>query len=60
MWEDVFQVYRRCGDKADLIASNMSLYDALLFMRAWMEESYQDTVSSLELRRQPMSDEVTE
>ena len=60
MWEDVFQVYKRYGDKADLIASDMSLYDALLFMRAWLEENYHDVVSSLEIRRQPMMDEVTE
>lgn len=58
MWEDVFQVYRRIGEKSDLMASDMSLYDAMIFMRAWLEDNYQDTVSSLEIRRQPMNDEV--
>ena len=37
MWEDVFQIYRRFGDSnADLIASDLSLSDATMFIEAWM------------------------
>jgi hypothetical protein len=55
MWEDVFQIYRRFGDSdADLIASDLSLSDAIIFIEAWMLKNYADEVSSLEIRRQPM------
>lgn len=55
MWEDVFQIYRRFGDSdADLIASDLSLSDATMFIEAWMLKSYADEISSLEIRRQPM------
>lgn len=55
MWEDVFQIYRRFGDSdADLIASDLSLSDATMFIEAWMLKSYTDEISSLEIRRQPM------
>ena len=41
MWEDVFQIYRRFGDSdADLIASDLSLSDATMFIEAWMLKSY--------------------
>lgn len=53
MWEDVFQIYRRVNDKAELIASDMTLTDATMFIEAWMLKYYNDEVSSLELRRQP-------
>ena len=55
MWEDVFQIYRRFGDSnADLIASDLSLSDATMFIEAWMLKNYIDEISSLEIRRQPM------
>ena len=55
MWEDVFQIYRRFGDSnADLIASDLSLSDATIFIEAWMLKNYADKISSLEIRRQPM------
>ena len=54
MWEDIFQIYRRIGDTADLIASDLSLSDATMFIEAWMLKSYADEISSLEIRRQPM------
>jgi hypothetical protein len=55
MWEDVFQIYRRFGGfDADLIASDLSLSDATIFIEAWMLKNYADEVSSLEIRRQPM------
>lgn len=55
MWEDTFQIYRRIGDDyADLIASDLSIDNATIFMEAWMSKNYDDQESSLELRRQPM------
>lgn len=57
VWEDVFEVWKRIGDACvRKIASDMDLYDALLFMRAWMEENFQDQRSSLELRRQQIEE----
>ena len=55
MWEDVFQVYRRVGDSYScLMASDMSIDDAVLFVKAWMQENYRDQQTSVEIRRQPM------
>ena len=57
MWEDVFQVYERVGEKiVHLIASDMSIDNAVLFVKAWMEANYRDDVTSLEIRRQPRGD----
>lgn len=57
MWEDVFQVYERVGEKfVQLIASDMSIDNAVLFVKAWMEANYRDDVTSLEIRRQPRGD----
>lgn len=57
MWEDVFQVYLRIGNEyTELVASDMSLRNALLFIRAWMEENYNDQKTSMEIRRQPMKE----
>ena len=56
MWEDVFQVYERVGDRfVQLIASDMSLDNAVLFVKAWMEANYRDEVTSLEIRRQAIN-----
>ena len=54
MWEDIFQIYRRIGDTVDLIASDMTISDAILFIEAWMSHNYNDQLSSLEIRRQSM------
>ena len=55
MWEDVYQVYRRVGtDYVSLMASDMSIDDAVLFVKAWMQANYNDQVTSIEIRRQPM------
>ena len=54
MWEDIYQIYRRIQDKAELIASDMTIEDATIFIKAWMTTYYNDQVTSLELRRQPM------
>lgn len=57
MWEDVFQVYERVGERiVQLIASDMSVDNAVLFVKAWMEANYRDDVTSLEIRRQPRGD----
>lgn len=56
MWEDVFQVYERVGEKfVQLIANDMSIDNAVLFVKAWMEANYRDDVTSLEIRRQPIN-----
>lgn len=57
MWEDVYQIYRRAGEYVELIASDMSLSNATMFMEAWMCNNYADQISSLELRRQPINRE---
>ena len=57
MSEDLFEIYKRIGDYSYRLASNMSIYDAVLFMRAWMQENYADQITSLELRRQPLAEE---
>ena len=57
MWEDVFQVYERVGERiVQLIASDMSIDNAVLFVKAWMEANYRDDVTSLEIRRKPRGD----
>lgn len=53
----LFEVYMRVGDCSRRLASNMDLYDALLFMQAWMQKNYANQLSSLELRRQPLAEE---
>lgn len=55
MWEDQYQVYRRLGDgEYDLRASDMTIEDAVLFVKAYFQESYNDQELRLEIRRQPM------
>ena len=55
MGEDIFQVYRRVGENyVDLIASDMTIDNAVLFAKAWMQENYNDQQTSVEIRRQPM------
>jgi hypothetical protein len=55
MWEDIFQVYRRIGDNyIDLLASDMTIDNAVLFIKAWIQENYNDQKTSIEIRHQPM------
>ena len=54
MAEDIYQVYRRIDEWTDLLASDMTIHDAVLFIEAWMSANYNDQRTSLELRRQPM------
>ena len=55
MWEDQYQVYRRYGDgEYDLRASDMTIEDAVLFVKAYFQESYNDQELRFEIRRQPM------
>lgn len=56
VWEDTFQVFRRDGEQATLMASEMSLNDAALFMKAWLLENYMDQETSIEVRRQPVEE----
>ncbi len=55
MWEDQYQVYRRYGDgEYDLRASDMTIEDAVLFVKSVFQESYNDQELRFEIRRQPM------
>ncbi len=57
MWEDQNQVYRRYGESTyDLRASNMTIEDAVLFIKAVFEESYKEQDLRFEIRRQPMEE----
>ncbi len=58
MWEDQYQVYRRWGDgKYDLRASDMTIEDAVLFIKAYFQESFNDQELRFEIRRQPIEHE---
>jgi hypothetical protein len=53
MWEDQYQVYCRHGDgEYDLRASDMTIEDAVLFVKAVFQESYNDQELRFEIRRQ--------
>ena len=55
MWEDQYQVYRCYGDgEYDLRASDMTIEDAVLFVKAYFQESYNDQELRFEIRRQPI------
>lgn len=55
MWEDQYQIYRRHGDSEyDLRASDMTIEDAVLFVKAYFQESYNDQELRFEIRRQPI------
>lgn len=55
MWEDQYQVYRRNGDgEYDLRASDMTIEDALLFVKAYFQEAYAEDELRFEIRRQPI------
>ena len=59
MLEDKFQVYERHGDGAfDLLASDMRIDDAILFIKALFQEAYTEAKLRIEIRRQPKEDEV--
>lgn len=58
MWEDQYQVYRRYGDGTyDLRASDMTIDDALLFIKAVFGESFNEDSLRFEIRRQPKDDD---
>ena len=55
MWEDIYQVYRRVGENyVDLMASDMTIDNAVLFVEAWFRDNFNDQTTSIEIRRQPM------
>ena len=55
MWEDQYQVYCSHGDgEYDLRASDMTIEDAVLFVKVVFQESYNDQKLRLEIRRQPI------
>lgn len=54
MWEDQYQVYRRYGDgEYDLRASDMTIEDAVLFVKAYFQDAYNEQELRFEIRRQP-------
>ena len=58
MWEDVFQVYLLdhivTPPHAELAASDMTIDNAVLFAKAWLQEHFNDQTTSVEIRRQSM------
>lgn len=58
MWEDVFQVYLLDNivtpPHAELAASDMTIDNAVLFAKAWLQENFNEQMTSIEIRRQPM------
>ena len=55
MPDDIYQVYRRVGENyVDLMASDMTIDNALLFVEAWFIDNFNDQTTSIEIRRQPM------
>lgn len=55
MWEDIYQVYMRHGDgEYDLRASDMTIDDAVLFVKMVFAESFNENNLRFEIRRQPM------
>lgn len=54
MWEDLYQVYMRYGDgEYDLRASDMTIDDAVLFVKTVFAESFNVDTLRFEIRRQP-------
>lgn len=54
MWEDLYQVYMKIGrDYENLMASDMTIDNAVLFVKCWLQENYNDHETSIEIRRQP-------
>lgn len=54
VWEDVFQVFIRVNDHKRLVASDMTIENAALFAESWFYRNFNDQISSIEIRRQPM------
>lgn len=55
MWQDLYQVYRRYGDgEYDLRASDMTIEDAVLFVKTVFAESFNEDTLRFEIRRQTM------
>ena len=55
MWEDIYQVYMRHGDgEYDLRASDMTIQDAVLFVKTVFVEGFNDDTLRFEIRRQPL------
>lgn len=59
MWEDVFQVYLLDNivtpPHAELAASDMTIDNAVLFAKAWLQENFNEQTTSVEIRRQSMN-----
>jgi len=60
MFKERFQVYERHGDGAFdllLLASDMRIDDAMLFIKALFQEAYTEAKLRIEVRRQPKEDD---
>lgn len=58
MWEDQYQVYRRFGDgDYELRASDMTIDDAVLFVKAYFQDAFNESEVRFEIRRQPIKPE---
>lgn len=56
MLEDIYQVYMKIGrDYENLMASDMTINNAVLFVKCWFQENYNDHETSIEIRHQPMN-----
>ncbi len=61
MWEDIYQVYRRVGENyVDLMASDMTIENAIIFVEAWFRGNFNDQETSIEIRRQPINKDAEE
>lgn len=55
MWEDLFEVYECYGDdRKKLLASNMSISDATLFVKALFAEYFNESI--YQICRQKMTE----
>lgn len=63
MWEDKFEVYKDAlGDRkiVERVASDMSLEDALLFIKACIQEYWRELNTTYTIKHMPMKEEDNE
>lgn len=53
MSDNLYQVFHRVGSCVHLLASDLTLDNAMLFVRAWLEGNYNDYASGIEVKLQP-------
>lgn len=63
MWEDKFEVYKDAlgdGKIVERVASDMSLEDALLFIKACIQEYWRELSTTYTIKHMPMKEEDNE